>query len=144
MLASSVGAVMPPGNIEPHYLNVLRHLRLRRTGAISAKITVAEPVVPKSVTALVVFCLVALVDVTHAARSPQASAAASASASAEQALLNRYCVSCHNDRLRTAGIALSAGIETPGSDAERWEKVVRELRAGVTRAPAVGGLAGRR
>jgi mono/diheme cytochrome c family protein len=97
-------------------------------------------VVPKSVTALITCWLVALAVISgrlQAAPSPQASAAAPAAVPSAQALLDRYCVSCHNDRLQTAGIALSAGIETPGSDAERWEKVVRKLRAGVMPPPGL-------
>ena len=96
--------------------------------------------VPKSVTALIACWLVALAVISgrlQAAPSPQTSAAAPASVSSGQALLDRYCASCHNDRLQTAGIALSAGIETPGSDAERWEKVVRKLRAGVMPPPGL-------
>ena len=53
-------------------------------------------------------------------------------ATAERALLNRYCVTCHNQRLRTGGLALDqldpAHVE---ANPERWEKVVRKLRAGM-------------
>ena len=53
-------------------------------------------------------------------------------ASAERALLDRYCVTCHNQRLRTGGLALDqldpAHVEL---NPERWEKVVRKLRAGM-------------
>lgn len=44
--------------------------------------------------------------------------------------LNQYCVSCHNDTLRTAGFSLQqADIGNPGVQAEVWEKVLRKLRA---------------
>jgi len=49
----------------------------------------------------------------------------------EGALLDRYCVACHNERLKTAGLALDkmdAG-HAP-AEAERWEKVIRKLRTG--------------
>ena len=44
--------------------------------------------------------------------------------------LNRYCVSCHNSRLKTAGLSLEAlDVTQPGLDAAVWEKVVRKLRS---------------
>jgi len=51
---------------------------------------------------------------------------------APRALLNQYCVTCHNQRLNTAGLALDkldpAHVD---QDTEIWEKVVRKLRAGM-------------
>ncbi len=43
-------------------------------------------------------------------------------------LIDRYCFGCHNERVRTANLALDA-IEGPeaGSQAETWEKVVRKV-----------------
>jgi hypothetical protein len=53
-------------------------------------------------------------------------AAASADATA---VLQRYCVSCHNERLKTGGIVIDpAAVAAAGADAEGWEKVVRKLR----------------
>jgi hypothetical protein len=47
-------------------------------------------------------------------------------------MLNRYCVSCHNDRLKTAGLALDGlDLTAVGAHAETWEKVVRKLRGGL-------------
>ena len=49
----------------------------------------------------------------------------------QRALLDRYCVACHNDRLRTADLALDTHDVTRIADApEIWETVVRKLRAG--------------
>ena len=51
--------------------------------------------------------------------------------SAQHAVLNRYCVTCHNERLRTANLLLDkADIVNVAADAAIWEKVVRKLRAG--------------
>jgi mono/diheme cytochrome c family protein len=48
-----------------------------------------------------------------------------------RALLDKYCVTCHNDRLRTAGLALDTlDVTKPGADAEVWERVIARLRAG--------------
>ena len=72
--------------------------------------------------------------------TPERSAPAAqsgAAASPERALLDRYCVTCHNDRLKTAGFTLqSLRLEQAGSNASVWEKVVRKLRAGAM--PPVG------
>ena len=53
-------------------------------------------------------------------------------ASHERELLDRYCVSCHNDTRRTAGLALDTmDVASVGEHAEAWEKVVTKLRAGM-------------
>jgi hypothetical protein len=54
----------------------------------------------------------------------------------QRALLDRYCVSCHNARTKTAGLALDTlDIADVGDRAEVWEKVVRKLRAGLMPPP---------
>ena len=62
---------------------------------------------------------------------PQSEGTASPAAAQHRALLDRYCVTCHNEKLRTAELVL-AGLDVgnPGEAAETWEKVVRKLRAG--------------
>ena len=53
-------------------------------------------------------------------------------------LLDRYCVSCHNQRLKTAGLTLDTlAVENLAGDAPTWEKVVRKLRSRAM--PPVGG-----
>src|SRR5258708_2880202 len=50
----------------------------------------------------------------------------------DRALLDRYCVTCHNERAKTGGLALNAlDPSRPGEHAETWEKVVRKIRAGM-------------
>src|SRR5437870_10136144 len=52
-------------------------------------------------------------------------------ASAPQAVLDTYCITCHNKRLRTGGLALDGlDVTAPGANAETWEKVIAKLRAG--------------
>ena len=52
------------------------------------------------------------------------------------ALLDRYCVTCHNARLQTAGLALdTVDLGDVAGGAEVWEKVVRELRTGAMPPP---------
>jgi hypothetical protein len=50
----------------------------------------------------------------------------------EAAFLKQYCVSCHNSRARTGGLALDAAdVARVDGHAETWEKVVRKLRTGM-------------
>src|SRR5688572_5589552 len=43
--------------------------------------------------------------------------------------LDRYCITCHNAKLKTAGLSLEQVDPTRvGSDPEMWEKVARKLR----------------
>src|SRR5437016_9674490 len=54
------------------------------------------------------------------------------SAPAPRALIDQYCVSCHNQRTKTAGLMLDKMDPAHvGQDAEAWEKVVRKVRAGM-------------
>jgi mono/diheme cytochrome c family protein len=50
-------------------------------------------------------------------------------AETQRAVINRYCVTCHNERLKTAGLALDKlNLENVPADAAVWEKVIRKLR----------------
>ena len=50
-------------------------------------------------------------------------------AAATMGALDQYCVTCHNERLKTAGLAIDpATLADIGPHAETWEKVVRKLR----------------
>ena len=61
---------------------------------------------------------------SHAAREPE-------SAANWRAMLDKYCVTCHSERLKTRGLALDRIDLTRVPDqAEIWEKVVRKLRSG--------------
>jgi hypothetical protein len=56
---------------------------------------------------------------------------------AHRAMVNRYCISCHNDRLKSGGLALDeATAHDVGQNPDVWEKVVRKLR--VRQMPPVG------
>jgi Protein of unknown function (DUF1592)/Protein of unknown function (DUF1588)/Protein of unknown function (DUF1587)/Protein of unknown function (DUF1585)/Protein of unknown function (DUF1595)/Cytochrome C oxidase, cbb3-type, subunit III len=48
-----------------------------------------------------------------------------------QDTLTRYCVTCHNERLKTAGLMLDRmDLSRVDEGAEVWEKVVRKIRTG--------------
>ena len=52
------------------------------------------------------------------------------SSSTYRAVLDRYCLTCHNDRTRVADLTLeSADLDHVGADAATWEKVLVKLRA---------------
>jgi mono/diheme cytochrome c family protein len=62
----------------------------------------------------------------------QAQQAVSSEAASARALVDKYCVTCHNERLRTAGLALDRlSLENVAGDAEAWEKAIMKLRGGM-------------
>jgi mono/diheme cytochrome c family protein len=55
----------------------------------------------------------------------------SPNATAPRAVFDKYCVTCHNQKLRTAGLALDAlDVANPSAKSEVWERVIVKLRAG--------------
>jgi hypothetical protein len=52
-----------------------------------------------------------------------------ASQTSQRATLDKYCVTCHSDKLRTAGLSLEqADIGRPADNAATWEKVLHKVR----------------
>ena len=52
-------------------------------------------------------------------------------------VLARYCVTCHNERVKTAGFVIDPGqLAAAGDHADGWEKVVKKLRT--TSMPPAG------
>jgi cytochrome c551/c552 len=63
---------------------------------------------------------------------PAAALRPASTASAEATFLNQYCVTCHNQRLKTASLELDQlDVSKVGGDAETWEKVVKKIRTGM-------------
>ena len=63
---------------------------------------------------------------------PAGSSARAAPPSPQHALINQYCVTCHNEKAKTAGLMLDKlDIDHAAEHAEVWEKVVRKLRGGM-------------
>src|SRR5438094_4413115 len=70
-------------------------------------------------------------------KPPQPPAAAG-SAQTQRAVLDQYCVTCHNDRTKRANLTLEKlDLTTAGDHPELWEKVIRKLRAGVMPPPGM-------
>jgi hypothetical protein len=58
--------------------------------------------------------------------------AAQAALPAPRATLDKYCVTCHNTRVKAGGLLLDQlDVDRPDRQAESWEKVVRKLRTGM-------------
>ncbi len=52
--------------------------------------------------------------------------------SADQALIQNYCITCHNGRAKTGGLSLEgANLGDAATHAELWEKVAMKLRGGM-------------
>jgi mono/diheme cytochrome c family protein len=68
-----------------------------------------------------------------AVATPQQPAAAT-----QRALLDKYCATCHSERLKTGGLILEK-LDTSkvGDHAELWEKVVEKLRGGMMPPPGM-------
>src|SRR5688500_269311 len=61
-----------------------------------------------------------------------AQTAPAAAVSPQKALIDQYCLGCHNDRLKSGGLALSElNLDAVHQNAEVAEKVVRKLRGGL-------------
>src|SRR5262245_3036488 len=75
------------------------------------------------------------------ARQPQVGTDTAANATPAvqyRTTLNRYCVTCHNDKLKTAGLSLEKiDVENPQAGAETWEKVIRKLRSNAMPPPGM-------
>src|SRR5215510_13191349 len=71
-----------------------------------------------------------------AQQSDAASAGRSPAASSQRQFLDRYCATCHNERLKTGGLSLERiDVSKPDAQPEVWEKVVRKLNTGVMPPP---------
>jgi len=56
----------------------------------------------------------------------------------QRQFLDRYCVSCHNEKLKTGGLSLvQVDLSKPGAQSELWEKVLRKLHTGVMPPPTM-------
>src|SRR5947199_4325780 len=59
-------------------------------------------------------------------------------AAAQRALLDQYCVTCHNDKIKIDNFSLQKeDINAVGDHPEVWERVIRKLRAGMMPPPGM-------
>src|SRR3954463_10203961 len=71
--------------------------------------------------------------------APPAKATAPASEAApQQELVDQYCVMCHNEQLKTAGVVLEGlHIDHVGENTATWEKVLRKFGSGQMPPPGM-------
>lgn len=78
---------------------------------------------------LVLIAGLALLQTKMVGQTPAPPAANTLASDPHGAMLNTYCVGCHNARLKTGGVMFDTlDIKHPAADAEVWEKALRKLR----------------
>ncbi len=71
-----------------------------------------------------------------AAAQPAGNAPAAAVDNPNKALIGRYCATCHNQKLKTAKLDLTAlDLAHPEKDPLTWERAIRKLRGGMMPPP---------
>jgi hypothetical protein len=73
-----------------------------------------------------------------AGQNPARPADVPASEPVPRAVLDRYCVTCHNSRAKSGGLVLEKiDLSDVGAHSDTWEKVVRKVRAGMMPPPGM-------
>src|SRR5262249_32330409 len=75
--------------------------------------------------------LMSVVLAVSAQTTGQQAAAGPEGAAAQRAVLDKYCVRCHNQRAKNGFTLDSLDLAHVADKAEPWQKAVRKLRAGV-------------
>jgi mono/diheme cytochrome c family protein len=84
---------------------------------------------------LVLFASLALLQTRAVGQTP-GKAPAAAGQDQHRAMLNTYCVTCHNARVKTGGLALDGlDLQAAADNAEIWEKALRKLRGNLMPPP---------
>jgi len=75
---------------------------------------------------------------TAAARPAAVASHAPAAAQDHNAVLKRYCLTCHNDKVKTGGLSLAAfDVARAAQEAETAERMIRKLQAGMMPPPGL-------
>jgi mono/diheme cytochrome c family protein len=87
-------------------------------------------------TVLVLIVLVAVALSSSSVVAQQQQISTPPALATQQALLNQYCVTCHNQRAKTAGVMFDTmDLSDISKNADIWEKAVRKLRGGMMPPP---------
>ena len=82
--------------------------------------------------------MAAALSAMQAPPAPSLSRSASAPTSPIKPIVDTYCLTCHNQKLRTAGLVLEGVDATrPAANAEIWERVIAKLRSGAMPPPGL-------
>ncbi len=82
------------------------------------------------------FAVAVCASVAGSPEQAQTTAVTAPPAALSRTLIDSYCVACHNQRVKTAGVAFdNADLTDVTKDAELWEKAVRKLRGGMMPPP---------
>ena len=66
------------------------------------------------------------------AQSPAPAPSSAVAALPDQALVQKYCTTCHNDRAKTGGVSFEGvSVAEAGAHSEIWEKALVKLRGGM-------------
>src|SRR2546430_8857454 len=88
--------------------------------------------------ALFVGCSIALTASSVQTSARQTQPAPSPGTASARAVIDKYCITCHNQKLRTAGLELdSLDLTNSGANSEVLEKVIAKLRAGSMPPPGM-------
>jgi hypothetical protein len=80
----------------------------------------------------IALCAAVYVDAARTSLVQPPSTTTAQTPASPRAVLDRYCVTCHNARLKRGDLVLEGlDVEHVGSNAATWEKVVKKLQAGV-------------
>jgi len=90
------------------------------------------------ITAVLITSTAALAQQRPAAQVASKAAPAPADAASQQALIDQYCVMCHSEALKTAGVILEGQhIDRLGDNTALWEKVLRKYSTGQMPPPGL-------
>src|SRR5262245_64555193 len=82
--------------------------------------------------------MVAAVSAGQTSASQSTSVPAETTAPPIKAVVDTYCLTCHNLRLKTGGLSLEgADPAHPAANPELWERVIAKLRAGAMPPPGL-------
>src|SRR5215475_6092188 len=85
----------------------------------------------RPIVCVVTFVLLTAVGYVVQGATKQRSNSTAPPGSPQRAVLDQYCVACHNEKLKTAGLMLDRVDPARVADgAALWEKVVQKLRSG--------------
>ena len=127
IFAQGIFLAIKPPEPKPKAMALLNKLMGQTPPAVNRQVIMKRVVITSAV--LLIFAGVTL---RQADGQQPSNPAGSRQAAQHRALVNQYCVTCHNEKLKTGDLMLDKlDLEHVGAQAETWEKVARKVRAGL-------------